>query len=207
MPVFLHAVFNGPGGGQLVVHNTTFFSNLHGHVRENAKGILSISTFGPRVKNLVVIQNVLICKSTPSRSMEALFYSEYYDKEYNYVNVMTNVTIFYHYGQEHYSETVQIHLMKFIRANVVLTGTNSFNSSGKGATIKAVKSKITFNETVTIVNDYLYESNCIVLESNSVLNLKEPLNATFYNKGASRGSAIQCTCQSSINILSNKVFT
>lgn len=212
MPVLLNSVFSGGGTGKLIVRDTAFISDIGGHVRETSTQynfyLLRFAIDSPFGQ--IEIQNVFVCKGShhlDHSSMEALIFAKNDGRNTISANlIIKNLTILDHYSHEYYSQTAGIDLMKFESVNVLLTETNIFNSSGGGAAIKASNSNITVNGSLTIVDDYSYASNGIVLELNSTLYLTEPLKATFYNKRANPGSAINSPDFNRIKILPSNNF-
>ena len=188
VPVKLALKFTGTSDptrindASVLIHNTAFPYEID-------IGGLDIS-FSENI-NLINITNVSICAYF-SQLDEYAKYPLLYARSASSGSTLTieSINISVHYSSEHYSGSERYAMMILDTVNVHLKGTNTFKSDHVGASaIHCFDSNVTVSGNLTISNNYSYGNIGINLRS-SQLFLKEPLNATFYNRGISSGSAI-----------------
>ena len=187
----------------LLIKDTSFLMTGHEKFHYILYAVLQISKITQKISHEIVMENVSWC-----RNYKGLYngYSHLYFRyllraqaELHASNMKGNLilnlhNIFILNNNEYYDSIPRQTyggLMYFMNVgNVTMTGTNYFGHNGGGSVIILQSSNLTVSGNITINDGYSNHGGGIIMDTASILFLKEPLSANFSNNNALDGSAI-----------------
>lgn len=210
----------------MVIKNTSFRNEHSDELEKNLVAMLQIVKLTGKLSHEIVMEIFLWCQNdfvTPLRQPMYPFHAEnqFNDKmpkngqlHLKFSNVKMHHNNLAGYQSVHKSSHCLMCLVNVKEATI--EGDSYFGENPGGTVISVVSSTLTITGNLTIKDGYAIEGGGIYLDSTSMLYLKEPLEAQFYNNSAGQGSAIYAPIRrcdgdnrnvSVIQILPNKIYS